>query len=51
MIRNFTAAIFVPVMIVTGFRFSKKYRWGVSKFHSFVYRWVNTVAANRWAGI
>jgi hypothetical protein len=40
-----------PVLYVTGFRFSKDYRWGTTKFHSIVYATVNTIAANRVAGL
>jgi hypothetical protein len=49
--RLITAALAVPAMKVTGFRFSKDYRWGVSTFHRAVYRCVNTVQANWWAGL
>lgn len=41
----------VPAMKLTGFRFSKDYRWGVSRFHRAVYSLVNVVAANHAAGI
>lgn len=51
MVRKITAAPLVPVMMLTGFRFSKLYRHEVDRFHSLVYRWVDTVAANHWAGI
>ena len=50
MIRNVTAAALVPFMKITGFRFSKGYRLGTSNFHKAVYRCVNTVRANHWAG-
>jgi hypothetical protein len=49
--RDFTAALIVPVLKVTGFRFSKDYRWGTTKFHRAVYALTNTVAANHMAGI
>lgn len=31
---------------LTGFRFSKDYRWGTTRYHRFVYAVCNTVAAN-----
>jgi len=49
--RNITAAIITPVLKLTGFRFSKDYRWGVSAWHRFVYRTCNTVQANLNAGM
>lgn len=50
-VRTITAAAFVPAMVVTGFRFSKLYRNEVTRFHRAVYRLVDVVAANLWAGI
>jgi hypothetical protein len=50
-IRTLTAAALVPFMKLTGFRFSKDYRWGVSRFHRAVYVSVNVIKANYWAGI
>jgi hypothetical protein len=44
--RNLMANMLVPFMKLTGFRFSKNYRWEVSIFHSVVYRVVDTVGAN-----
>lgn len=44
--RDGMAAILVPMMKLTGFRFSKEYRWGVTPWKAFVYRHVNTVQAN-----
>lgn len=44
--RNFTATLIVPIMKLTGFRFSKDYRWGTTMFHRIVYRMVDTVGAN-----
>jgi hypothetical protein len=38
-----------PVLAVSGFRFSKAYRWGVSRFHRAVYAACSTTTANRWA--
>lgn len=40
-----------PVLLLTGFRFSKDYRWGTTKMHALVYKIVNTTAANRIAGL
>jgi len=51
MIRTATAYLIAPVLMLTGFRFSKDYRWGVSRFHRAVYAMVNTVAANSIAGM
>ena len=50
-IRLITAALAVPAMKITGFRFSKDYRHGTSAFHRAVYACVNTVQANWWAGL
>lgn len=44
--RSLTAALIAPVMRRTGFRFSKDYRWGVTRFHRIVYSLVSTVEAN-----
>ena len=49
--RTFNAYLIAPILILTGFRFSKDYRWGVSRFHRAVYTCVNTVAANHIAGL
>jgi hypothetical protein len=38
-------------MKVTGFRFSKHYRWGTSRFNRLVYNLVDTVGANIKAGV
>ncbi len=46
MFRDFVAVIVAPVLKITGFRFSKSYRHGDSKFHRAVYACVNTVRAN-----
>ncbi len=50
-IREITAYLIAPVLIVTGFRFSKAYRHGFSRFHQVVYACVNTVSANYIAGL
>lgn len=49
--RTITAAILVPAMKVTGFRFSKDYRWGTTLRHRVVFGLVDTVAANLKAGL
>lgn len=50
-IRKTTAALLVPMMKITGFRFSKDYRHEITAYHSMVYRFVDTVGANLKAGI
>lgn len=47
----FSVLIISPVLYVTGFRFSKDYRHEATKFHALVYKFVNTTAANRVAGL
>lgn len=49
--REINAAIIAPVLKLTGFRFSKDYRWGTTRFHRIVYALVSTVSANHRAGI
>jgi len=44
-------SLMVPVMKLTGFRFSKGYRRAESGFKAFVYRNINTVEANLRAGL
>jgi hypothetical protein len=51
MFRNFTAALVAPILIATGYRFSKDFRWGTSRGHRLVYALVNTVRANHIAGL
>jgi hypothetical protein len=51
MIRTILALTFVPVMKLTGFRFSKSYRRGDTKFHQIVFVCVDTVGANMKAGL
>lgn len=41
----------VPFMRLTGFRFSKDYRWGTTAWHILVYQHVDTVGANIRAGL
>ena len=49
--RTFTAILLAPILRATGFRFSKEYRWGTTRFHRIVYRCVSTVEANVRAGL
>lgn len=51
MTRTAVAYLIAPALMITGFRFSKDYRWGVSRFHRAVYAICNTVAANSIAGM
>ena len=44
--RQFNALCLAPIMRVTGFRFSKLYRWGATPAHRIVYILVDTVKAN-----
>ena len=48
--RTFNAALIAPILRLTGFRFSKHYRWGTTRFHRIVYALVSTVEANILAG-
>lgn len=48
--RDLIGNLIVPVLKITGFRFSKDYRYETTRFHTFVYRNVNVVAANIKAG-
>jgi len=50
-LRMFTAALIVPVLKITGYRFSKNFRHGVTYGHRAVYAMVDTVHANLWAGM
>ena len=49
LIRTTSAIILTPVMKLTGFRFSRAYRRGDTRFHSFIYALVDTVGANIYA--
>jgi membrane associated rhomboid family serine protease len=49
LIRTTSAIILTPVMKLTGFRFSRAYRRGDTRFHSFIYAVVDTVGANTYA--
>ena len=44
--RQFNALWLAPILRVTGFRFSKLYRWGATPAHRIVYMLVDTVKAN-----
>jgi hypothetical protein len=50
-VRISTAYVISPALMLTGFRFSKDYRWDSSRFHRTVYAIVDTVAANHIAGL
>lgn len=50
MFRTVNAKILAPVLRLTGFRFSKDYRWGTSAKHRIVYALVDVVTANIQAG-
>lgn len=45
-LRKFNAWWLAPVMRITGFRFSKDYRWEMTLYHTVVYHLVDTVGAN-----
>lgn len=47
--RTITAVLTVPVLKLTGFRFSKHFRWGTTLGHRVVFALVNTVRANQMA--
>jgi hypothetical protein len=47
--RQIVAAVIAPVLAITGFRFTKDYRWGVTAYHRTVYAIVGTVWANIYA--
>lgn len=49
--RTLTAALIAPVLKLTGLRFGKDYRYGTTHFHRTVYRCVDVVQANHWAGL
>ena len=50
-IREINAYMVLPVLLITGFRFSKHYRWGTTKRHAIVYNLIDVVLANTKAGI
>lgn len=45
-VRRVIARLLVPVMKITGFRFSKAYRNEETAYKAFIYHWVDTVYAN-----
>lgn len=45
-IPTITAKMIAPVLRLTGFRFSKDYRWGTTAYHRVVYAIVSTPMAN-----
>jgi hypothetical protein len=45
-VRQIIGLVISPILRATGFRFSKDYRHGVTLYHAFIYRWVDTVGAN-----
>lgn len=53
-LRSLIGYLVAPILLVTGFRFSKDYRWGTTLFHRIVYLLVDTVGANQivwhWVG-
>jgi len=50
MIRKLLALPLLPVLKVTGWRFSKHYRWGSTLWHRMVYASVDVVWINCKAG-
>lgn len=50
-VRSLTASLLAPLLKLTGFRFSKQFRWGSTRAHRLVFALVDTVAANQKAGI
>lgn len=44
--RYCTPYLVAPILKITGFRFSKDYRWGTTLFHRVVYALVSTPKAN-----
>ena len=44
--RTAAAYLIAPILAITGFRFSKDYRWGTTLRHRVIYACVSTVAAN-----
>jgi hypothetical protein len=47
--RNFNARLLAPILRMTGYRFSKHFRWGTNFGHRITYRLVSTVMANIYA--
>lgn len=49
--RTVTAALLVLPLKLSGFRFDKNYRWGTTRWNRAVYRCVDVVQCNLWAGL
>jgi len=47
--QSINAKLIAPLLAITGFRFSRDYRHGKTKFHALVYRIVSTPEANAYA--
>jgi len=45
--RSLNAKLIAPALKLTGFRFSKDYRHGVTRFHRMVFALINTIEANQ----
>ena len=50
-IRTINAYLVLPVLLITGFRFSKNYRWETNLYYAAVYKSIDTVLANTKAGL
>lgn len=50
-VRSFLGGLCVPFLMLTGYRFDKSFRWGTTKMKALIYRWVDVVRANQWAGM
>ena len=50
-IRTITALLAVPALCLTGLRFSRSFRHADAGWRAAVYATVDTVQANRWAGL
>jgi len=44
--RRINARCLSPILRATGFRFSRDYRWEITRFHASIYWLVDTVGAN-----
>lgn len=49
--RFLLAVLLVPFLKLTGYRFSKNFRYGVTRWHRIVYKCVDVVRANQLAGL
>lgn len=49
--RDMMATLIAPALKLTGFRFSKDYRWGTTVAHRLVSKVLNTTRANQIAGV